>query len=785
MVRRMRGMTSFSGVTIDPARFTADIAAGYVPFGQVRLTVGAFRYNWLGLDAGIELRTIGYFTEGLAHAKLQFVQAGPVAIAFDVAIGGGGGPTSRTDFVFEAGIPLTLLFGDLGALHRAPVPAGLQRSQLPDRRRLGGDPRCRAGLRASRARAARPRTARRTWIVARRHHGQHSGRRSAHALRRRALHAAGGAGDRGGGEREHLPHLRGRSRRRAAVAHLQVRVGVPRSPTRRSTAASASPSSSRQHRSRSRRRPVLARPLPVQPEHRGPARSAPLGEFRSTARGRIEHGVSVARTVGAQRGRARGAGRSAMRCRGAGRGPLRPRRTRGSGRPFAGRSRRPSTSAPRPPRRARARAVPPGSSRPDLDLPRRRERHRRAHRQAAARDVVHAQIERVARVGNPAAHGELEARVAPLLPGRLGRQLGVRWNRSRASRLLMVACPRSSTSTPAPAPPTPPALSMSTTRSPLLSTGVAVPASVRSMPDAGAKGAASVAAMGPSALAHGVVSAHEPDPVVTLHTRSSTAAQPILPLRDAGATIAATSDGIAGEPSPVDAHRQRQVGERLQPQRGPAEREAVRADGDRVAVVAEGEVLGVDDRLAERYQIIGHRQAGADRELGRRQRVLGAVGRRAGRRHRQLRGDRRRRGDGRRDRPRSPAAPWPAPSPARSAAPAAARRATSSPRSGGSRRPAADRGRPRCPWRRAAPAPRRTGSRRRASARCRPASRTPPAPAPASRSSCSCRPATVPRRPAAAAPPTPSPAAPARRRCRRSRSRAAGRSRLSARPTSA
>jgi len=111
--RRMRGMTSFSGVTIDPARFTADIAAGYVPFGQVRLTVGAFRYNWLGLDAGIELRTIGYFTEGLAHAKLQFVQAGPVAIAFNVSIGGGGGPTDRNDFIFEAGIPFTLLFGDI------------------------------------------------------------------------------------------------------------------------------------------------------------------------------------------------------------------------------------------------------------------------------------------------------------------------------------------------------------------------------------------------------------------------------------------------------------------------------------------------------------------------------------------------------------------------------------------------------------------------------------------------------------------------------------------------
>ena len=113
MAKRMRSMTSFSAVTIDPARFTADIAGGYVPFGTLRLTVGAFRYNWLGMDAGIELRTTGYFTEGLAHAKLQFVQAGPVAIAFDLTVGGGGGPTNRNDFVFEAGVPFTLLFGDL------------------------------------------------------------------------------------------------------------------------------------------------------------------------------------------------------------------------------------------------------------------------------------------------------------------------------------------------------------------------------------------------------------------------------------------------------------------------------------------------------------------------------------------------------------------------------------------------------------------------------------------------------------------------------------------------
>jgi hypothetical protein len=111
--RRLRSMTSFSAVAIDPARFTLDVAGGYVPFGQVRLTVGALRAGWFGLDAGIELRTTGYFTDGGAHAKLQFLQAGPVAIGATLFVGGGGGPLHRNDFLFEAGLPITLLFGDL------------------------------------------------------------------------------------------------------------------------------------------------------------------------------------------------------------------------------------------------------------------------------------------------------------------------------------------------------------------------------------------------------------------------------------------------------------------------------------------------------------------------------------------------------------------------------------------------------------------------------------------------------------------------------------------------
>jgi hypothetical protein len=140
MVRRMRGMTSFGGVTIDPARFTADIGGGYVPFGFGRLTVGAFRHNWVGMDAGIELRTTGYFTEGLAHAKLQFVQAGPVAIAFDVTIGGGGGPTSRNDFIFEAGVPITLLFGDIVRFTAHPYLQVYSDRNCPSAQDVANDP---------------------------------------------------------------------------------------------------------------------------------------------------------------------------------------------------------------------------------------------------------------------------------------------------------------------------------------------------------------------------------------------------------------------------------------------------------------------------------------------------------------------------------------------------------------------------------------------------------------------------------------------------------------------
>jgi PEGA domain len=113
MAQRFRGMTSFSAVTIDPGRFTADVAFGFFPFMQFRLTVGAARRGAFGFDVGVELRTIGYLTDGGVHAKAEFLRAGPFALGATMFIGGGGGPAKRNDFTFEMGVPMTLLFGQL------------------------------------------------------------------------------------------------------------------------------------------------------------------------------------------------------------------------------------------------------------------------------------------------------------------------------------------------------------------------------------------------------------------------------------------------------------------------------------------------------------------------------------------------------------------------------------------------------------------------------------------------------------------------------------------------
>jgi hypothetical protein len=115
-----KSMSSWSAVTVEPNKFTADIAGGFFPFGELKLTVGAYRHGMFGIDAGVDVRTIGYMTEGLGHVKFQFLRAGPVALGTWISVGGGGGPGNRNDFVFEFGIPFTLLFADVVRLSTVP-----------------------------------------------------------------------------------------------------------------------------------------------------------------------------------------------------------------------------------------------------------------------------------------------------------------------------------------------------------------------------------------------------------------------------------------------------------------------------------------------------------------------------------------------------------------------------------------------------------------------------------------------------------------------------------------
>jgi hypothetical protein len=137
--RRLRGTSSFSAVTVDPGRGTIDLAGGYVPFVQLRLTVGVYRLRSFGIDAGIDLRTTGYFTDALVHAKLQFFKLGPIAVGTDLAIGGGGGPGHRNDFTFELGVPVSLVAGDYVRFTAHPYLQVYSDKNCPTYQDLQGD----------------------------------------------------------------------------------------------------------------------------------------------------------------------------------------------------------------------------------------------------------------------------------------------------------------------------------------------------------------------------------------------------------------------------------------------------------------------------------------------------------------------------------------------------------------------------------------------------------------------------------------------------------------------
>ncbi len=110
----VRGLTSFGALAVPPGRFTADITAGFLPwYGRLRLTVGAYRGKYFGVDAGVFVAIQGFTNVFGAHGKFQLFRAGPFSTGVFTAIGGGPGYDGRNTFEWDIGLIASLSFRNL------------------------------------------------------------------------------------------------------------------------------------------------------------------------------------------------------------------------------------------------------------------------------------------------------------------------------------------------------------------------------------------------------------------------------------------------------------------------------------------------------------------------------------------------------------------------------------------------------------------------------------------------------------------------------------------------
>jgi hypothetical protein len=116
LAKMRRALSSFGEHAIPPGTFTADVGFGYPYFFEGRMTVGAVRFGkFMGLDAGFVFRSFGQANEFLAKTRFTALEAGPVALGADFAIGGGGGPDGRDNFSMELGFGFTLHFKEIAS----------------------------------------------------------------------------------------------------------------------------------------------------------------------------------------------------------------------------------------------------------------------------------------------------------------------------------------------------------------------------------------------------------------------------------------------------------------------------------------------------------------------------------------------------------------------------------------------------------------------------------------------------------------------------------------------
>lgn len=109
--KQRREQSAFSATSLDRFKVNVDFYAGYPYFIGARVATGIFRYRFIGADVGLELRSNIYETEVGLRPRLQLYRIDPIAVGFDLALFGGGGPEKRDAFNLELGVSLTLLAG--------------------------------------------------------------------------------------------------------------------------------------------------------------------------------------------------------------------------------------------------------------------------------------------------------------------------------------------------------------------------------------------------------------------------------------------------------------------------------------------------------------------------------------------------------------------------------------------------------------------------------------------------------------------------------------------------
>ncbi|HEY2731164.1 MAG TPA: PEGA domain-containing protein [Polyangia bacterium] len=128
VAKRKGGMSSF-GAKVNPVGgVTADFGTGYPYYFMARLTVGAFNVKPLGLDLGVEFQTFFEMYDLSLHARLQLVEAGPLALGVKANLGGGGGTNGRDTYFLDLIGIASLAFSDV-----ATVSATVRYSGWTDR----------------------------------------------------------------------------------------------------------------------------------------------------------------------------------------------------------------------------------------------------------------------------------------------------------------------------------------------------------------------------------------------------------------------------------------------------------------------------------------------------------------------------------------------------------------------------------------------------------------------------------------------------------------------------